>query len=581
MAEIPYPTRDSPLPARSLRLPDRRVSFGILLLLAIGSVTLAPVAYVIVASFDVSSTGAPFKFGLDGWRDVFTERNSLSSIYYSFLLAVRVPIAIVAAFVIAWLLIRVQIPGRRFIELSLWFGFFLPVLPMVMGWILLLDAHYGLINTLLEKLPFVDGAVFSIYSVPGLIWVHLSLTTVPIMVILLTPAFRQLDAAYEEAADISGAGIGGTLRRVTIPLLVPAIVTAFVAGLIKSLETFEVEQILGTPVKIYVYATRIYDLINLEPPLFAAAMALSSLFLVVLLGLAVAYHRYLGRTGDIATITGKSVRLKPRTTSGRWVYAVSAILILYVAVSIFLPLLILILGSCTRLFGYFFMPHPWTLTHWLEVFGDDRFIEAALNSVLLGTAVGLIGVLLFSLVAWALVRADIWGRRLISVVVWLPWAIPGLVLGVTLLSLMLNVPGISWLYGTVIPLVLALIVKELPIGVQLLRNSLGQVSGELEEAARVAGAGFVAIFRRVTLPLVVPMLISVFLLIFAGTIRDISTVVLIAAPGLRTLSLLMFDFAIAGRFESASVVGVLIAVISLLITILAFRIGNRVGVGNQ
>jgi len=552
---------------------------GVLLLFAVGTVTLAPVAYVIAASFDVSSIGAPFKFGLVGWTNLFTNKNSLDAIYYSFLLSVRVPIAIVAAFFISWLLIRVQIPGRRLIELSLWFGFFLPVVPIVMGWILLLDVHYGLANALLEKLPFVHGAVFSIYSVPGMIWVHLSLTTVPIMVILLAPAFRQLDAAYEEAADISGAGMAGTLRRVTIPLLIPAIVTAFVAGLIKSLETFEVEQILGTPAKIFVYATRIYDLINWEPPLFPQAMALSSLFLVILLVLAVIYQRYLGRVGDIATIAGKNVQLRPRTTHSRWAYAASAVLILYIAVSIFLPLLILILGSFTKLFGFFFMENAWTGAHWREVLGDDRFLHAMLNSILLGTAVGMIGVLLFSLTAWALVRADIWGRGLISVVIWLPWAIPGLVLGVTLLSLMLNVPGLSWLYGTVVPLILALIIKELPMGVQLLRNSLGQVSSELEEAARVSGAGFWAIFRRVTLPLMTPMLMSVFLLIFAGTIRDISTVVLIAAPGLRTLSLLMFDFAVAGHFESASVVGVLIAVISLLITIIAFRIGNRVGIG--
>jgi len=166
------------------------------------------------------------------------------------------------------------------------------------------------------------------------------------------------------------------------------------------------------------------------------------------------------------------------------------------------------------------------------------------------------------------------------VLVWLPWAIPGLVLGVSLLSLMLNIPGISWLYGTIVPLVLALIIKELPIGVQLLRGALGQVSGQLEEAARMSGAGFASIFRRVTLPLIAPMLVSVFLLIFAGTIRDISTVVLIATPGLRTLSLLMFDFAAAGRFESASVVGILIALISLVITMIAYRIGNRLGFGN-
>ena len=152
-------------------------------------------------------------------------------------------------------------------------------------------------------------------------------------------------------------------------------------------------------------------------------------------------------------------------------------------------------------------------------------------------------------------------------------------LGVTLLSLLLSVPGLNRLYGTLVPLVLALIIKELPIGVQMIRGAIAQTSAELEEAGRMAGAGFAQVFRRITLPVVAPTLVSVFLLIFASTIRDISTVVLIAAPGTRTLSLLMFDFAGSGRFEQASVVGVIIALIALSVTAVAFRLGQRRGIG--
>ena len=89
--------------------------------------------------------------------------------------------AVVVAFGIAWLLIRLEVPGRRFIEMSLWFGFVLPSVPMMLGWILLLDPHFGLINLALMKLPFIDGPVFTIYSATGIIWVHLALTTVPVM----------------------------------------------------------------------------------------------------------------------------------------------------------------------------------------------------------------------------------------------------------------------------------------------------------------------------------------------------------------------------------------------------------------
>ncbi len=100
----------------------------------------------------------------------------------------------------------------------------------------------------------------------------------------------------------------------------------------------------------------------------------------------------------------------------------------------------------------------------------------------------------------------------------------------------------------------------------------------MEEAAVMAGAGFLTTFFRITLPLIAPMLVSVFLLVFMATLRDISTIVLLASPGTRTLSLLMFEFATAGRFESAAVIGVLIALISLAFTSIAFRIGGKLGI---
>ena len=551
--------------------------YGFILLIGIAFITLAPVLYVVIESFDVARLGAPYQFGLNGWRDMLESQRTLNAAFYSFILSLRVPIAIVIALIISWVLIRFEIPGRRFIELSLMFGFFLPSVPMMMGWILLLDKNYGLLNVAAQKLFFLDGPLFSIYSIPGIMWVHLSLTTIPIMVIMLAPALRQIDAAYEEAGEMSGAGSFTIFYRVTLPLLAPAILTAFIAGLIRSLETFEVEQLLGVPAGIYVYATRIFEMISREPPLFSQALALSTVFLAMLFVLAGYYQIYLVRAGNRATLTGKGLRLSLRKR--KWALAVSVGLILYVLFSIFLPLLVLISGSVNKLFGFFFLDDPWTSQHWVGVFADDRFFRSVINSVSLGLTVGVIGCLLFALLSWVIVRSRLWSRNILSFLVWLPWAIPGLILGLTLLSLLLNVPGLNKLYGTLIPLILALIVKELPIGVQMIRTSIAQTSTELEEAAKMSGAGFWQIFRRITLPLIAPTLVSVFLLIFASTIRDISTVVLIAAPGTRTLSLLMFDFASSGRFESAAVVGVIIAFISLLVAAIAFKLGHRHEVG--
>jgi iron(III) transport system permease protein len=551
-----------------------RTPGGLIITLAIAAVTLAPVLYVFAASFDASGIGEPYRFGLSGWEEMFSNAKTANAIAYSFILSARVPIAICFAIVIAWLLIRVDIPGGKFIEFALWFGFFLPTVPMVMGWTLLLDRNYGLINLALAKLPFVHGPVFAVDSVPGIMWLHLAMTTIPLMVILLTPAFRQLDAAYEEAADMAGASTWMTLRRITLPLLAPAIITAFLAALIRSLETFEVEQIVGTPVGIYVYATRIYDLISWEPPLLTQAMALAALFLLLLLILAVPYQMFLVKSKRSATLSGRGVLLKARMQPW-WAWPASIGVMLYVAFSIVLPFATLIVGSFAKLFGFFFIDDAWTISHWLAVLLDATFLRSAVNSIVLGIAVGTLGLIVYSLIAWMLERGNLPGGSLVGIMVWLPWAIPGLVLGLTLLSLLLKAPLISGLYGTIVPLVIALVVKELPLGVQLLRTSVSQVSAELEEAAEVSGADFPFTFRKVILPLISPMAVSVFILVFAATIRDISTVVLIAAPGVRTLSLLMFDFASSGRLESAAVIGVLIAFLCVGMSFFAYRTGMR------
>ena len=556
--------------------PERRTLYGALLLCVVALFTAAPVLYVIVTSFDVALPHQPYAFGLEGWIEVFDNRKTWNSVLVTLTLTLRAPIAICVAFVVCWLLVRIEIPGRRFIELTLWFGFFLPGVPMAMGWILLLDESHGLLNLGLKQLGL--PALFGIHSVPGIMWVHFALTTVPVMVILLAPAFRQLDAAFEEAAEVSGSGIGHRLRRITIPLLAPALMTAFIASLIRSLEAFEIEQLLGTPAGIYNYGTRVYDLIFREPPLLPQALALSALFLAILVVLAIPYHRFLLRAAGRPTISGRGVRIGAAARPA-WTFAASAFVILYVVITIILPFAVLIAGSFTRLFGFFFLKDPWTTAHWTAILADDRFARAALNSIGLGLAVGIVGIVVFALLAWALVRTDWKYRSWVSLLVWLPWAIPGLVLSLTLMSLMISLPLFTWLNGTILPLVVAMLIKELPIGVQLVRASLTQVSRQLEEAAEISGAGFLWLFVRVTLPLIAPTLVAVFLLVFAATVRDISTIVLIAAPGMRTLSLLMFDFAVSGRFEPSAVLGVIVAAISLATTIAAVALGRHVGIG--
>ena len=568
----PPPTRPGPL-----RLFDerrRRRVLGVLLLLVVGLPAIVPIFYVVVNSFTDSSLGQAWEFSLEPWARMFESTKTLRSIFHSILLTVRVPLGIVVAFAFAWALVRVDIPGRRVLMFALWFTFFIPILPMTLGWVLLAHRDFGLLNELLMNLPLVDHALLNIESLGGILWVHLTLATIPIMTLLLAPAMQSLDGSFEEASDMAGARLWTTLRRITFPLILPAILTAFIAGLIKALEVFEVEQILGAPAGIFVYATRIFNLLRVIPPDYPQAMALSTMFLFILVLVAFGYQYLLRRSAGRATLTGRGTRLQPRARTWRaWVVSIS----LYGAlvVSVGLPFLMLVLGSFNKLFGFFFIDEPWTLRNWTEVLTDDAFLVSARNSLIIGLSVAAIGTLGYAVLGTVLARSKLWGKEVVSLLTWLPWAIPGVLMSTAFLNIFLNTPLLTGFLTTLVPLAVVLLVQQLPLGTHMLRSAVGQISPELEEASLMSGASRWTTFRRITLPLVSPTFISVFVLVFMTAVRDISATVLLASPGTRTVPLLMFEFAAGARQESAVVIGVIMAVFALVMTVTAFRIGAK------
>jgi iron(III) transport system permease protein len=546
----------------------------VLLLAAVATVTLVPVSFVIIGSFDVQQSGDLRTFSLEAWRTALLDSpRTQSAIGYSLLLALRAPVAAVAAFFLAWLLIRTRLPGRSFIELALWIAFFLPILPVTLGWILILDPNYGLLNAGLKNLAFVQGPVFNIFSVPGILWVHITAASVPVMIILLGPAIRQLDASLEDSARVCGSNPLQVFRRITFPILAPAVLTAALAGFIRSLEAFEVEQILGRPSGIYVYSTRIYDLISWEPPKFPEAMAISTVVLTLLVVIAAGYQR-LGLRGH-ATITGRGVSFRPLAT-GRWRYAASALFFLLIGVVVVVPVCMLVSGSFMKLFGFFFIADPFSTRHWEQVLRDPAFLLSLRNSLVISLGTATLGVLLYAFLAYALLRSRLFGRGLVSILVWLPWCIPGILLGISLLWLMLTNPLLAVLYGSIVALILVLVIKDMPIGTHMMRTSIGQIAQELEQSSRVCGAGWLTTFRRIVLPLMRPMLVSIFVLVFLSAMRDISTTILLVRPSTRPLSVLMLEYATSSSLEAAAVVGVVISSLVVVVALVARRIGLAV-----
>jgi iron(III) transport system permease protein len=542
---------------------------GLALLVLVSVITLTPVLFIIVNSLNGASPSESWRFGLQGWREAFDSTRTLAAIGYTFLLNLRALLGIAIALVFSWLLTRVRIPLRNFIEFSLWIAYFLPALPLALSWILLLDPNYGLINQLLQPLGFK----FNIYSVYGIIWIHLTASTIPIMTILLAPVLRQMDASLEEAARMCGAGSWQTFRRVLIPVLAPALFTVLLAALIRGLEAFQVELLLGKPVGIFVYATRIYDLIQWEPPLFPQAMALSTLFLGLLFLLALFYQRYTSKRA-FATVTARGVSFRPMDI-GRARYWISALLVIFVALAVYLPLGVLIVGSLMKLFGFFNIVNPFSTRHWTLVLHDPVFLSAVRSSLVVGVATAGIGLLFYSLVAYSLVRTSIFGKSAINLLIWLPWAVPGILLGLAFLWLFLSTPALSVFYGSYLGLIAVLLIKEMPIGVHMMKTAFVQISEELEQVGRVCGANWFYTYRRIMLPLIAPVLVSIFAIVFMGAIRDIDTIILIGTASTRPLSLLMMEYSMAGEMQAAAILGVILSLFAVGVALISRRIGLR------
>ena len=565
-----------PVALKKFRLP--KFEWGsILAILLIGVLILIlayPIALLFVKSFVASRPGHPAVWTVHGWIAAFSDARLPIALGNTFFLAfARVLITSVLAIFFAWVVTRTDTPLKGFIEIMLWLGFFLPLLPMTMGWILLLDPHNGLINKFLVNAFSLAEAPFNVYSYWGIIWCHLAFST-SVRFMLMTPAFSAMDAALEEAGLVCGSNRAGVLMRVTIPALAPAVLASTALGFIRSLESLEIEMVLGIPAGIYVVPTKIWDFIHWEPPLYDRATALSSIFLLFIFLLVWLHHIFLGGR-EFTTVSGRS-HMVQNLPLGRWRWVTCGICLLFVAIMILLPLATLLMGTFMELFGHFDLEKPWTTRHWSGAFSDPVFLRALKNTVVLGLSAAMIGTLVYALISYMIVRTRLPGRRLIDLLSWLPWALPGVLTSLALLWTVLGSGSyVKLIYGTVSLLVLAIIIKEMPLGTQIIKAAVEQIGPELEEASNAAGATWLDYFRRILLSLLKPTMVSVAIIVFISAIRDIPTVIFLSTHESRTLSLLMLDYIAEANQEKAAVLGIFLVVVIFALLFVGRLLGFR------
>lgn len=548
----------------------------ILLIGSLGFYIVYPLLLILINSFNVATIADPPSYGIQAWREAFSERGMWLSLWNSVKIAIILQaVALPIGILISWLLARTNIPFSNGLEFLFWVSFILPNLATTFGWMLLLDPNTGLINTSIKGIPIVGAVSFNIYSFWGIIWAHLMANGISTKVMLMTPAFRRMDASMEEASRMSGASTLATMVRITVPVMTPVIVVVFLLSVIRIFSSFETELLLGIPWGFYVYSTKIVDLARQEPPLVNQAAALGSIILLFLAAFIPIQKKLISRR-QFTTVTGQ---FKPKIIDlGVWKYPATAFVLLVVFLLTLVPILSVLGGSFMVRFGFFNLPRTWTAEYWQMALTDSRIALALENTLIIAGSAALIGPLLFSLVAYVLVRTKLPGRSILDSICWLPSAIPGVLSGLGLLWLFLGTPIFRPLYGTLFLLMIASILGGVTISTQILKANFVQLGNELEEASRMSGAGFWRTYFKIVIPLMAQTMGLIGVLKFMFAAQNASSIILLATSESRTLSLLALDQVAAGQREVASITVIFIMFLTLGVALIARSFGLKVGI---
>lgn len=551
---VPLPTR----PERLLLAP---------LVALVASLTFVPLAYLLWQAF--SDAGRPSLRSLHEAYALYGLGDLLSaSVEFA---AGSALLAVVLGTLTAYVLVRTDVPARRFLFAVALLPLLVPGVLYTISWIFLASPNTGALNLALR--PITGPGALDVFSLGGMIVVeglHLS----PLALLLAAVAFRGLDPALEESALAAGARARTVFRRVTLALVRPALSAAVLIVGVSALEAFEVPALLGPPGRVWVFTSRIWFALSTSPPSFGQAAAYA-LPLLALTGIGVLVHaRITRRERSFETITGHGFVPRP-VVLGRWRWPVSAALAVYLTVAAVLPVLLLLYVSTQRFYtgvsvhGFAHME----VGAYRAVLGDPEFLRAAEHSLVLGVGCATAVMLAMTVLAWFLVRRRVRGHAVLDLLAFLPIAIPGVVLGVALLVVYLRVP--LPIYGTLWILLIAYFTRFMPFGLRTASASMTQIARELEESAYVSGAGWAKTFRRVLVPLLAPGLVAGWLYILLVSLRELASSLLLYSPGNEVLPVVIWERYQSGDLSQLAAMGVLMTAATLVLATAGYALTRR------
>jgi iron(III) transport system permease protein len=539
-------------------------------ILIAGWFVLAPLGGLFLTAFSEDTAYGPGAFTLDNFVTAYGSWHIGQLLWNSFVFAGGSSALTLAmgAFV-AWTIERTDMPGREIFHNAALLSFALPGLLTTMAWTLILSPNIGWVNQLLMKAFGLSSAPLNLYSMGGMIWA-LSAHYFPLAYLLLGPAFRFLDVKMEEAAQMSGAGRLRVVMRVTLPLLRPALLSALMLLFVRGLESFEVPRLVAMPAKIDVFTTDIELAVHGSTPLFGVASALSMTLLTICVVFVYLYRRSMRNAEAFATITGKGFA-PTRVELGSWRWPSACAMTLLFVIAFGLPLFTLFWQSLFPKIAQPFVNDggPIGLSNYAFVLGFPIFLQAVKTSVGLAALAATLVVMLTLIMAWVAQRARSRWTWLIDVLAFAPIAIPGIIVGasVLLVYLLLPVP----VYDTIWILLIGYMTLFLPYGMRFASGGLAQIHKELEESAQMSGAGQFQVLRKVLAPLLAPAALSAWIYIFVLAVRELGASIMLVGPTtnvLGTVSLTMWEG--GGSYGNVCALGI-IQILPLIVIVAALR----------
>ena len=528
-----------------------------------------PLVHLLSISFSEPNGGG---WTLGNYASAFGSRRYLVAYGNSLLLGLCVAVlCAILGVPIAWAVSRTDMPCKALVRLLVLATFVTPPFLGATAWILLASPNAGWINVGFKALFGTDWSPLNIYSFAGVVFV-LAIYSFPYVFTFTTAALDHVSSEMEDAAGILGSGRFRTMRRITLPMVLPAILAASIVTYLDAVSIISSTIMVALPARINLIPLQLWEFFG-YPLRIEVAAAYSVPMLLIAVAMFWAQKRLLGRKGYVS-LTGKGGQRRP-IALGPLRFVMLGWCMLVLTLSIAAPYLVLLQGAFARAWTRGVAWSNLSLGNFAYLFASySEAPRAIVNTFLYSGAAATIAVALSLGIAYVTTRRLVPGSSALAAMAYTPAVVPGLILAIGFYASYAGAP--FQLAGTGALWVIAFTTRFLPISFASASSAMSAVNPEMEEAARILGGSRMLALRRILAPLLKRSLAGAWLLVFILSAREVSSALFLYGPRTRTMSVYFFDLAENGRFEVLCALGVV-----LLATMLVFVFIGQTLVGRD